>query len=181
MQLRSTPVNTRRAGSQRSALPARRLLAAVGVASALALLAGCGVEPPDPVQAAQANVATKQKALADAQAAAEAANAAFCDASADYLTALDRYGDVLVETAPTVGDVKTAGQDLLEPRAETLAAGEAVTTSRDDVTKAEEELAKAEAALENARASASSQTPTATAASSAGSPGPRTWMPIGSP
>ena len=63
-------------------------------------------------------MSAKEKALADAEAAASAAAAAFCAASADYITALDRYGDILNETAPTVGDVKDAGQDLEEPQEE---------------------------------------------------------------
>ena len=31
-------------------------------------------------------------------------------------SALDRYGDILNDTAPTVGDVMVAGADLAEPR-----------------------------------------------------------------
>ena len=39
----------------------------------------------------------------------------FCRSSGSYVTALDRYGDVLNQTTPTVGDVKDAGKDLQQP------------------------------------------------------------------
>ena len=51
---------------------------------------------------------------------------AFCTATAGYITAIDRYGDVLTATAPTVGDVVTAGSDLDEPSADAVSAGQDV-------------------------------------------------------
>ena len=80
----------------------------------LLAIAGCSTDTA--VKAAQAKVTVKQSALVDAQAAATEASATFCSASATYITALDRYGDVLAKTAPTVGDVTTAGKDLERPR-----------------------------------------------------------------
>ena len=87
-----------------------RQAAALTAAAAMMLaLSGCSSDPEDAaVTAAEVNVSAKEKALADAQAAVAETDAAFCGASADYITALDRYGDILNETAPTVGDVKTA-------------------------------------------------------------------------
>ena len=64
-----------------------------------------------------------------------------------YITALDRYGDVLNQTAPTVGDVKEAGADLTKPRSETVDAGNAAISAREAVATAEQELADAQAAL----------------------------------
>jgi len=151
---------------------AARRLAVVAAVACLAALAGCGVEPVDPVQAAQANVASKQSALATAEADSTAAATAFCDAGADYLTALDRYGDVLVDTAPTVGDVKNAGKDLREPREDTVAAANAVQAAREQVVVAEAELADAQAALAEAEARASGQTPTPSKSSATPSPTP---------
>ena len=52
-----------------------------------------------------------EKGLAEAEAAATAAATEFCTASTAHVTAIDRYGDVLNATAPTVGDVKDAGSD----------------------------------------------------------------------
>ena len=72
-------------------------------------LAGCAGEVSD-VDRAQAQVDAKEKAVADAQAELTAASEDFCEASETYIVALDRYGDVLNDTAPTVGDVRDAGR-----------------------------------------------------------------------
>src|SRR4051812_14071695 len=85
----------------------------VGLAVASLVLGGCGGDTA--VSAAEAKVASAQQTLDDANGAAEAASRQFCTASADYVTALDRYGDILNQTAPTVGDVRTAGRDLKDP------------------------------------------------------------------
>ena len=64
------------------------------------------------VAVAQARVTQKEAALSTAKAEATAVSTAFCTSSATYITALDRYGDVLTATAPTVNDVRTrAGPD----------------------------------------------------------------------
>jgi murein L,D-transpeptidase YcbB/YkuD len=123
-------------------------------------VAGCGDDPVlSPVEVAQAEVAAKEKALADAEAQATATAAAFCEASSTYITALDRYGDVLNETAPTVGDVTDAGSDLVAPREDTTAAADAAVSAREQVTRAEQDLADAQAALAAVEASAAGETP----------------------
>jgi len=130
----------------------------VGVAAAGLAVAGCGGgSGGNPVTLAQAEVSAKQKALSDAQAALAAATDAFCSSSADYITAVDRYGDVLHQTAPTVGDVKDAGKDLKQPREDAVSSAEAATAARQKVAAAEKDLADAEAALAAAQAGASSQ------------------------
>ncbi|MEV6304339.1 peptidoglycan-binding domain-containing protein [Actinoplanes sp. NPDC051861] len=90
---------------------------------------------------AEDQTARKREALAEAQAELAARTDAFCTASATYVTALDRYGDLITETAPTVGDVKEAGADLGEPRSEVVEAAEDVASAREEVAKAEKELA----------------------------------------
>jgi murein L,D-transpeptidase YcbB/YkuD len=133
-----------------------RLLVLVGVA-ALAL-AGCGGDGGDAkVKRAQNQVAEKAKALSDAQAKMAAMTDAFCKDTANYITALDRYGDILNQTAPTVGDVKDAGKDLAEPREDVLKSADEVTKAQQDVVTAEKELAEAQAALVAAQAEASAQ------------------------
>jgi murein L,D-transpeptidase YcbB/YkuD len=106
------------------------------------------------VGAAEAQVTAKQEALTEARTAAAEAGAAFCGAGEDYILALDRYGDVLVDTAPTVGDVVEAGADLAEPRDEVQTAAAEVTRTREAVVEAEQDLAEAEADLAAAQASA---------------------------
>ncbi|MDQ7992772.1 MAG: peptidoglycan-binding domain-containing protein [Propionicimonas sp.] len=170
MRPSTATVDTHRAGPRRDPAPGRVVVAGVAAMLALGGLAGCGTMPVDPVQAAQANVATKEKALAAARSEASAAEAAFCTAGADYLAALDGYGDVLVQTAPTVGDVRSAGADLVEPREDVLGAADAVRASADEVARAEQELAEAEVALSEAEARAAGQTPSAPAASASPSP-----------
>jgi peptidoglycan hydrolase-like protein with peptidoglycan-binding domain len=107
--------------------------------SALAL-AACGDDPaPDAVAAAEAAVADAEEALADA-------TSAFCADAEDYLTAVDRYGKAFDDRAATVGDVTTAGADLVAPReAASAAASEAAAAAR-DLADAEEALAEARAA-----------------------------------
>jgi murein L,D-transpeptidase YcbB/YkuD len=136
------------------------LLAVVTVVGLLGATAACGGDGEvTSVSAAEANVAAKEQALADATAASTAADAAFCDASASYITAIDRYGDVLTQTTVTVGDVRTAGKDLAEPADETLDAGQSAASARESVTKAESELADAQASLAAAQAAAASEAP----------------------
>lgn len=130
----------------------------VSLVAALCLIVGCSTGGETPAQAAEANVAAKQKALDDAKAEATAASATFCTESAAYITALDRYGDILNQTAPTVGDVTTAGRDLKQPSQDTSSAGQAAVEAHQAVAKAEQELATAQAQLAAARASATGGT-----------------------
>jgi peptidoglycan hydrolase-like protein with peptidoglycan-binding domain len=99
------------------------------------------------LKVAQAQVSAKEKALSSAQDDVVATSKAFCDASATYITALDRYGDVLNQSAPTVGDVTTAGSDLADPREDVTAAADSAVAAQDAVVEAEHALAEAEAAL----------------------------------
>jgi len=144
-------------GGRRLAIGLGALAAAAGM---LIGLSGCGGDSTDPVSLAQANVESKEKALADAQDQAEKATEAFCDASSAYVTAIDRYGDILTQTAPTVGDVKDAGQDLADPRDDVTKAADEVTATRDQVAIAEQELADAKAQLAQAQGSEPEASPT---------------------
>lgn len=147
---------------------ARRRLSLVVVAGVASLvLTACGDDGDTELTAAEARVAAKEKALSSAHSAADEAAATFCDASSDYITALDRYGDVLNATTPTVGDVKDAGSDLAEPREEAVAGAEAAVSAQQALVTAEQELAAAEAALAEVTAgpdgTGATKTPSATA------------------
>lgn len=138
----------------------RNRSALVGTLAVAALLTGaCSSGDPDSAVArAEAQVSAKQKALDDANADAEKTTAAFCSSGTDYVQAIDRYGDVLTKDATTVGDVRAAGSDLTEPRAEAVSAGQAAEQARESVATATEELAAAQAQLTQARATASGTT-----------------------
>jgi len=114
-------------------------------------LSGCSDEASS-VDRAQARVTAKEKALADAQQQAADTADTFCEASKDYILALDRYGDVLHETQPTVGDVRAAGTDLVEPRDDAFDGAEAAIDARRQVVVAQTELAEAQVELEQAEA-----------------------------
>src|SRR5918993_1506661 len=84
------------------------LLATAMVSIAVVMgLSGC-VEGASSVDRAKAQVTAKEKAVASAQAELDAASKQFCGASGDYIDALDRYGDVLNDTAPTVAEPTAA-------------------------------------------------------------------------
>jgi len=129
-------------------------------------LVGCTDSVSD-VDRAKTQVTAKEKALQDAHNALSDASATFCSSSKDYITALDRYGDVLTSTAPTVGDVRVAGKDLAQPKEEAFTGAEAAVNAQKDVTNAEKELAKARTALAEAEASGSPVPPAATPTSPA--------------
>ena len=132
-----------------------RLVTTVVCATVAAIvLAGCTDSVSD-VDRAKTQVSAKEKALQDAQSGFSDASAEFCSSSKDYIVALDRYGDVLTSTAPTVGDVRVAGKDLAQPKEEAFAGAEAAVKAQKDVTDAEKELAKARTALAEAEASGS--------------------------
>jgi peptidoglycan hydrolase-like protein with peptidoglycan-binding domain len=126
-------------------------------AVAMLALAGCSSSSKSNtnLKRAQSKVSDKQKALADAQSESAAKNAAFCTSSESYIKAVDRYGDVLNQTAPTVGDVKAAGTDLAQPRQDAISSAEAAVTAQQHVASAQKDLAEAEAALAGAKATAS--------------------------
>ena len=129
------------------------------VAGALVLtgLVGCDSsgdssgDPPSDLEAAQAKVEAKEKALEDAEADFAEKSEAFCGSSETYIMALDRYGDVLTQTATTVGDVNDAGADLEDPRDEAESGAEAAVDAHQAVFDAEQELADAKAALKEVK------------------------------
>ncbi|MFH8252652.1 peptidoglycan-binding protein [Microbacterium sp. B2969] len=133
-----------------------------GLALAAVALAGCG--NVSSVDVAQAKVTAKEKAVAEAEDALTAASSKFCDASKDYIVALDRYGDVLNDTAPTVGDVRDAGSDLVKPRADAFGGAEAAVEASQALDKAHQELADAQAALANAQSGSTGEPVEATPA-----------------
>ena len=138
--------------------------ACIGSAAVVLLLAlgacSTGTALPD------ARVSVKEQALAQAQTDAAAASAHFCTTAADYVTAVDRYGDVLTATTPTVGDVQTAGADLEQPRADATAAATAAVDAQAAVVTAEAELAAARAAAAAANTTAGSSASSTTPATS---------------
>lgn len=144
----------------------RRAVGPLVVGVVLVVLAACTDGPPDAdgspqsaVSRAQARVTAEEEALAEAEQEAAGTAAAFCDAASTYITALDRYGDVLHQTAVTVGDVRTAGADLDEPAEEATDAGQAAVDARDAVVAAQEDLAVAQQALAEAEAAEQGQEP----------------------
>ena len=153
--------------------PTGRSLAVAIVAAVLVVLTGCSDDGKDSsLAAAQATVTAKEESLAEAEAAATEAAAEFCTASTGYVAAIDRYGDVLNATAPTVGDVKDAGSDLAQPAKDAQKAAEDVGVARDAVATAEEELAQAQSVLATAQASAAGTTPSASPSTATASPSP---------
>lgn len=122
---------------------------------------------------AEKRVADAQQAVSDAQTNLTAKSAEFCSSSRSYILALDRYGDVLNETAPTVGDVRDAGADLAEPSTGSAASAEAAVSAQQQLVAAQQDLADAQAALAAAEAAAASGAATA-------SPAPRTTAPVSS-
>ena len=124
-------------------------LAIVGLVGVLALgLAGCSGEDGDAaLRAAQANVEAKQEAVTQAEAAVTSAQRTLCESSGSYITSVDRYGDILTQTAATVGDVRTAGEDLDAPREKVVGAAEEAQAARTQLERAQKDLAEAQASL----------------------------------
>lgn len=128
----------------------------IGLGVAVSVLVACGGDSGDrQVNVAQARVTQKEKAVAEAKSAAAAAATAFCDASRPYITALDRYGDVLHRSAATVGDVKDAGSDLEAPREDVVDAAQAAVEAQHELATAKQELADAKGDLAAAKATSS--------------------------
>ncbi|WP_020076806.1 peptidoglycan-binding domain-containing protein [Cryocola sp. 340MFSha3.1] len=142
-------LNEPRQHSDRRPLRVRVAVGALVVVAAFAF-SGCSGEV-SPVDRAQAQVTAKEKAVKEARSAADAASQEFCQASKTYIEALDRYGDILTQTAPTVGDVKDAGSDLAKPRSSAFDGAEAAVEAHQELATAEQELVAARAALDQAR------------------------------
>lgn len=124
----------------------RSSAALAGIAIVAIALSGCSTDITT-VDQAQANVKAKEKAVGDAETAFSTASAAFCDNAADYVTALDRYGDVFTQTAATVGDVQDAGSDLVAPRDNAFDGAQAALDAQQAVLTAQQELADAQTTL----------------------------------
>jgi murein L,D-transpeptidase YcbB/YkuD len=110
------------------------------------------------IEAAQERVTAAEQSVDDAEAALGQAQSGFCDEAKDYITAIDRYGKLFGESEATVGDVRTLGADLGEPRESTASAAQAVLDAHDALNAANQELADAQMALASAQASAGSPT-----------------------
>ena len=93
----------------------RRLGVAIGV---VLILAACGGDDDDadPVAAAQERVRSAEDAVTEAESAVADASTEFCDEAQQYIAAIDQYGKVFSTADTTVGDLKTAGDDLADPR-----------------------------------------------------------------
>ncbi|WP_174262446.1 peptidoglycan-binding protein [Actinoplanes sp. OR16] len=105
-------------------------------------VAGCGGGDGDAREkVAERRIAKSTEALAEARAKLVAQVDAFCRTGGSYVTALDRYGDLITSTAPTVADVKEAGADLAAPKSDVSDAVEQFGAARDEVAEAEKELA----------------------------------------
>src|SRR6478609_2923101 len=142
----------------------------------MVVLAACsGSDADSSLKRAETRVAVKEKALSAAQSEAASAAAAFCDSSKSYIVALDRYGDVLNASAPTVGDVTDAGADLAQPGEDAAQAAETAMAARQQVLEAEQDLVEAQAELAKVQAIASgpsSSTVTTAAATKTPLPAP---------
>jgi len=139
-------------------------LAAVALTVALtSMLTACSSDPETEVDRAQAKVDKAKSDLADAKDAAKTAQDDFCGQTADYISALDRYADLLHASTPTVGDVRTAGEDLAVPADDVVASAQAAVDARDAVTAAEQDLADAKDALAKAQGNPPPDQPTSAA------------------
>ena len=94
------------------------------------LIAACSSDSTNKVTAAQTRVSKAEQGVKDAQTAFDKATAQFCGDAKDYIAALDRYGKAFDQSAATVGDIKTVGADLENPRATVVSSAEAVTPTR---------------------------------------------------
>ena len=112
--------------------------------------------PEDPVAAAEARVEEAESGVTDSQEALEAAHGQFCVDAESYLEVLDRYGKLFTDDVATVGDVETAGADLVEPRETVVTSVNEVEAAKTALAEAGQELVDAEAALAEAIATASS-------------------------
>lgn len=125
------------------------ITASVSLAVIALVLAGCA-DGVSPVERAQAQVTAAERAVAAAEEDLASASAAFCDSSEEYILALDRYGDILNTTAPTVGDVRVGGADLAAPSGAAKDSAEAAADAQQALAEAQQELVEAQAALERA-------------------------------
>jgi peptidoglycan hydrolase-like protein with peptidoglycan-binding domain len=151
----------------RGARGTRKLALLAAVTTIALFVAACGSDddssstevsaaPEDPVAAAQARVAAAESGVKSAQESLTAAGAQACSDATNYVEILDRYGKLFTDDAATVGDVNTAGDDLVAPRDAVKASAAAIEPARDAVAAAQQELVDAQAALADEIAIASS-------------------------
>ena len=133
----------------------RQLSSILAATVVVAMCAGCSDDPESAVDRAEAAVQVKEKAVTDAQATADDTVDKFCGDAQSYIVALDRYGDVLTSTAPTVGDVRDGGSDLTEPAADVASAAEDAVNAQDELATAQQELKDARADLKAVQTSSS--------------------------
>ena len=133
----------------------KQLTAILAATVLLATCAACSDDPESAVDRAEAAVQVKEKAVTDAQATADDTVQKFCGDAQTYIVALDRYGDVLTSTAPTVGDVRDGGSDLTEPAADVASAAEDAVKAQDELATAQQELKDARADLKAVQATSS--------------------------
>lgn len=147
---------TRRTASD-TTRAARRRAATATLCTAL-IVVGCG-EAEDPVQVAQERVDRARAGSAEAQEAFDDASMTFCEDSQAYITAVDRYGKAFDDSTATVGDIRSAGDDLARPRDVVVSSAEETVSAADELARANRELADAEAALAAAQSPTSGVTP----------------------
>jgi peptidoglycan hydrolase-like protein with peptidoglycan-binding domain len=157
-------------------LPAGPRIGVVAIVVAVALTAACSGDPEESaLTVAQTAVTKAENDLEAAEEAAADASAALCTSASDYITAIDRYGDVLTDSPATVGDVRTAGADLVDPSEDVQSAAGDVTRTQKDVVDAQEALADAQEKLAAAEAAAATDGATPEPAEPA--PDPTTTVP----
>jgi peptidoglycan hydrolase-like protein with peptidoglycan-binding domain len=169
----------RRTGDPHRSPVGRLRLAVAALITVALLIAGCGSDddgngsaPPessmttetspttsleDAEAAANARVEAAQARVKAAQDALTETGQQACGDTKTYVEAIDRYGKLFSDDAATVGDVKTAGADLVAPRETVIAAAAEVDAAKTALVQAEQELIDAEAALAVAAASASTE------------------------
>ena len=128
----------------------------IGRLFAVALILGVAACGDDDGEEADATTTTTTPppSQEELDAAVAEARATFCAATEEYVVALDRYGRLLTDAEPTVGDVRASGDDITAGREDVLAAADAY----DEAVQAAEEAAAA--AAEEAAAAAAEDTST---------------------
>ena len=123
---------------------------------AVALLLGVAACGDDDGEEADATTTTTAPSPSQEELDAAVAEArdAFCAATEEYVVALDRYGRLLTDSEPTVGDVRASGDEITAGREAVLAAAD----TYDEAVQAAEEAAAA--AAEEAAAAAAEDTST---------------------
>ena len=95
----------------------RRLAVVIG---AVLVLAACGGDDGDATRTRwrrpRRESAPPRTPSTEAESAVADASTEFCGEAQQYIAAIDQYGKVFSTADTTVGDLKTAGDDLADPR-----------------------------------------------------------------